>query len=75
MDRAERRAETKYYVISEEQLERIATKAAIAGGKAAVDDFVALLGRNTLKNVGILVASIVAVVTAWIVQVGHKVTL
>lgn len=73
MDRArtnpvERRAGQTYYVLTSGQLDDLIADAVKAGGTAAVNDFVSLLGRKTLRNVGIALAAAGTVLVNWLIH-------
>lgn len=78
-EQLDRRRGEKYYVLSRSDLIKIIGEAAAAGvaagGKAAVNDLITLLGRNTIRNVGLLLAACLAAGTAWVtdlIHIGHK---
>lgn len=64
----DRRAGQTYYVLSDSEIERLIGDAVKAGGTAAVNDFVSLLGRKTLRNVGIALAAAGTVVVNWLIH-------
>lgn len=63
---AERRAGQIYCLITRNDLEKSISDAAIAGGKAAVDNILVLFSRGTAKNLGVLATLLVAILAAWV---------
>ena len=67
----DRRESDIYYVLSREQLEKLATDAGAAGGKCAVDGFTSLIGTSVIRKISLLVGAAVAVATAWLSGMVH----
>ena len=61
-----RRSADVNLIMSQQQLKEIISEAALAGSRAAIDEFIALLGRKTLRNIGIILASALAVSATWL---------
>lgn len=68
---ADRRAGQTYFVFTEEQVKRIVSEAGTDGARKAIDEFIALLGRKTLRNIGIALAAALAVATTWLTDFVH----
>ena len=67
----DRRAEQKYYVFTEPQIRDLVDAASAKAAQRAVDEFIALLGRKTIRNIGLCIASILALASTWVTGLVH----
>lgn len=62
----DRRRDQTYFVFTEDQIENLVARAALAGARAAVDELLALLSRKTIRNLAILLVACLGVFTSWL---------